>query len=395
MLVGIDLSSLALSSKKAGYNVYTADYFGDIDLVKLSTEQHSMINQTQDQLSGKFEDCYNPLKFIEMAKQILKQDKFSGILLSSGLDDSYTVLRTLDQMCKIIGNSPETIRKVRNKENFYNELQKLNIKYPQTKIVKSIVEAVERANEIGYPIVLKPSEGFAGSRIRKVSNQKQLEEEFKGLSSQRTNEIIVQEFIEGIATSASFLSNNSSSILVSINEQLLGLKEMYQLEPFGYCGNVTPYNTDRSTFNKYSTIIEKISKNFKLVGSNGVDITLTHDNVPYVIEVNPRFQGSLGCVERAYDLNMVKMHMTACIENKIPKEINPCKGYSTRLILYTPKKIIAANLVFEPNLSDIPVPGSIIEEGEPFCSIFTEGETREQSYVKAQKKAKNIFNQIL
>jgi predicted ATP-grasp superfamily ATP-dependent carboligase len=395
LLVGVDLSSLAISARKAGFEVYTVDYFGDVDLKKLSNKQYSIINQTNQYSSGKFQELYDPKKFVNMVKKLSQHDVFDGILLSSGLDDAYKVLTKLNTICKIIGNSPEVIKEIRNREKFYDKLKKLNINQPKTKIVDNMDDATVEAKDIGYPIMIKPSTGFGGSGIRKVTNAIQLVKEFHNLYSKGNQQIILQEFIEGTPTSISFLAAYPESSIVSLNEQLLGLENIYQPEPFGYCGNITPYYTNESTLEKYYKIVEKISRSFKLAGSNGIDVTLTRDNIPYVIEVNPRFQGSIGCIERVFDINLVKMHISACEQQKLPQKIAHSSRYSTRLILYTPKKIIAPNLVSKPCLTDIPFPGSIIEKGEPFCSIFTEGETRNQSYSEAKKIANNIYNIIL
>jgi len=395
MLVGIDLSSLAISAKRIGYKVYTADYYGDIDLRKLSEKNKSILNQTQQISSGTFGAQYDPEKFINMVKKLSQHIKYDGILLSSGLDDEFNVLAKLNKICRIIGNSPEVIKKIRNREHFFSKLKKLKINHPKTKIIENIDDAIREAKDIGFPNIIKPMSGFGGSGIRKINNIKQLVKEFQALFSLGNQQILLQEFIEGTSLSVSFLASYPKSTIISINEQLLGLESTYQQEPFGYCGNITPYLTNDSTFKKYKKIVNKISKNFNLVGSNGVDITLSKDNVPYVIEVNPRFQGSIGCVENVYGINLVEMHIAACLQKKLPKKIAPPSRYSTRLILYTPKKIIAPNLVSKPYLTDIPFPGSIIEKGEPFCSIFTEGKTRNQSFSKAKEIANNVYVHIL
>ena len=395
LLVGIDLSRLAISAKNSGYKVYTADYYGDVDLRKLSDKNQSIINQTQQYSSGAFKAQYDPKNFIKMVKKLSQHKKFEGMLLSSGLDDAFNVLTKLNKICTIIGNSPEVIKKIRNREHFFNKLKKMKINHPQTIIISNIDDAIREAKDIGFPIIIKPMSGFAGSGVRKITNNKQLIKEFQTLYSLGNKQILLQEFIEGTSTSVSFLASYPESTLISINEQLLGLKSTYQQDPFGYCGNITPYVTNDSTYQKYKKIVYKISKKFNLAGSNGIDITLSKDNIPYVIEVNPRFQGSLGCVENIFGINLVEMHIAACLQKKLPKKIAHSSRYSTRLILYTPNQIIAPNLVSEPYLTDIPFPGSIIEKGEPFCSIFTEGETRNQSYSKAKEIANNVFNVIL
>ena len=395
LIIGIDNSSLAYSAKKVGYDTFTIDYFGDLDVRRISDDFISVIEQKPGVSSGRFEENYSPKALLQLFEVFRHQHKFMGTLLSSGLDDSFNVLYKINEECKIIGNSPETIRTIRDKKKFFQKLEKVGVSQPETLITSSLDLAIKKAKDIGYPLILKPSEGFAGTGIRKVHDQQQLVKEFRNLSLHRNKEIVVQEYIKGTPASISFMAAYPKSKIIALNEQLLGLKKVYQPEPFGYCGNITPYLPNRHTMKRCKKIVEKITYSFQLMGSNGVDLVISEDDIPYVIEVNPRFQGSLGCIERVYGINLVKLHLEACKNKKIEK--NQCHPslFSTRLIIYAPKRITAPDLVSKPSLRDVPCPGSIIEEGEPICSIISDGLTRDESLKRAQETARSIFNHVL
>jgi predicted ATP-grasp superfamily ATP-dependent carboligase len=201
---------------------------------------------------------------------------------------------------------------------------------------------------------------------------------------------LVQEHITGTNASISLLASGSGAKLVSLNEQMLGIQEVYQREPFGYCGNVVPMEVDESTRRLCEHIIDEISSHFGLTGSNGVDMVIDEDGTPYVMEVNPRFQGSLECVERVFGVNLVEMHVDACTHGSIPeKDLKP-KKFCTRLILYAPQRICAPDLMSN-NLRDIPHPGEVIEEGEPLCSVISDGRSRNASLDESQKLAERIY----
>jgi predicted ATP-grasp superfamily ATP-dependent carboligase len=218
--------------------------------------------------------------------------------------------------------------------------------------------------------------------------------EYRNLSSCSSDEIVIQEYIEGTPASISFIAAYTKCKIISINEQLIGLKNIYQPEPFGYCGNITPYLEKKGIMEKCKKISNKITNCFKLVGSNGVDLVISENDIPYVIEVNPRFQGSLVCIERAYDINLVKLHLAACKKKEIEKNQYPFSLFSTRLIIFAPKRLIAPDLVSNPLIMDVPCPGSIIEKGEPICSVISDGKTKDDSLQRAQDTAKMIFNLI-
>jgi predicted ATP-grasp superfamily ATP-dependent carboligase len=171
------------------------------------------------------------------------------------------------------------------------------------------------------------------------------------------------------------------------------LPSVFQHEPFGYCGNIVPLKVDGSIFEKCKAIAEKIASHFSLIGSNGIDIVISSNGVPYVIEVNPRFQGTLGCVEKVLGINLVESHMRACLYGELPTVRSPSK-FCTRLILYAPKRVFAPDLAALQDAVDIPLPNSIIEEGEPLCSILAGGKSRNSSFRKAESLARRIYGRL-
>jgi predicted ATP-grasp superfamily ATP-dependent carboligase len=107
LVVGIDNYFLVKSLKNTGYGAYVANYFGDFDIKSISDGFKSIIDQRNFTSSGKFEEKYDPQEFIGMVKNLAEAHKFEGILLSSGLDDSFQVLCELNNISEIIGNTPE------------------------------------------------------------------------------------------------------------------------------------------------------------------------------------------------------------------------------------------------------------------------------------------------
>ncbi len=169
------------------------------------------------------------------------------------------------------------------------------------------------------------------------------------------------------------------------------MREVGQREPFGYCGNVVPLSATAAITDACKKVVEKVILHFGLVGSNGVDLVISEEGVPYVMEVNPRFQGTLECVERVLETNIVKAHVQACTQGKLPTIVREPLIFCVRLILFAPQRSIIPNLSTVKGVRDIPLPGVIIEKGEPVCSIVVEGTNRDSTLRKAKKLTKSIF----
>jgi hypothetical protein len=392
LVVGIDTVSIANSAKKAGYKIYAADYFGDMDLRCVCSGFKAIIKQKRGKSCGRMESKFKPEAFLKIANSISEKYKIDAILLSSGLDDDFNILYELNDLAPILGNSPRVIERVRKKPRFFKELKRLGIAHPETAIVKDIDEAKSSAARIGYPVVVKPVRGFGGDSIRTARNFKELERAFK--ISFVSEEILVQKFINGLHASISLLATTKDVKTLTINEQLLGLHFLFQQEPFGYCGNIVPLYVADSIFKRCKHITEKIASHFGLQGSNGIDLVISKEGTPYVVEVNPRLQGTLECVERVIGINLVKSHVNACLHGSLPTIKERTSTFCTRLILYSPKRIIAPDLVAFREVRDVPLPECIIEKGEPICSIITEGKNRNFSFQKARKLVKSIYNMV-
>lgn len=385
--------SIAKSAKEAGYKVYAADYFGDIDLRRVCSGCEAIIEQKRGKSCGRMESKFKTEAFLKMAKSLFQRCKIDAILLSSGLDDYFDVLYGLDELAPILGNSPEVIERVRKKTGFFKELKRLGIPHPETKIVKNVDEAEAAAVEIGYPVVVKPIRGFGGLGIRTAQNSNEIERAFLE-ASLVGKDVIVQEFNKGVHASVSFLVAEKNVKILTINEQMLGLRFLSQQEPFGYCGNIVPLHFANSILESCRRITEKISFHFGLKGSNGIDLVISEDGTPYVMEVNPRFQGTLECVERVLGMNLVKSHIDACLHDSLPILKEKTSNFCTRLVLYAPERIVAPDLTVFPEVRDVPLPGAIIEKREPLCSIITAGKNRELSFQKAKKLAQLIYSMV-
>lgn len=394
LAIGIDATALAISANKAGYNVFAVDYFGDQDLKKACKNNLSIITQQTGKSCGRLETDFSPNALLSLAKRLLQNHQIDAMLLASGLEDSPQVLAELNELIPIIGNQPQTIKKVRDKPEFFQELKKLNIQHPETALARSLEEGKRAAKDIGYPVLVKPMATLGGSGIRKAKNKDELEKVFPPIMSSSQG-VLIQEFLSGTHASASFLSSKKTTLVLTLNEQLLGIQEVGQKEPFGYCGNIVPLSANNTLVEACSNIAQKIASHFKLLGSNGIDIVISEDSVPCVVEINPRFQGTLECVERVLGINLVNAHMKACTKGFIPRfQDRKATNHCVRLILYAHHRSKIPNLATLAELRDIPLPEVIIEEGEPLCSIIVEDITRNSTLKKARMLTNHVYGLV-
>jgi len=182
LVIGLDVVSLAASAMRAGYQIYAVDYFGDQDLKRVCRESRSIITQRAGQTCGRLGKDFDPKALIRLTEGLLKRHTIDAALLSSGLEDSPTALSELNDLVPVLGNPPNVIEKVRDKIEFFQELKRLGIPYPETATAEDLGEASKKSKDTGYPVVVKPSRGFGGAGIRKARNPQELEQAFRDAS---------------------------------------------------------------------------------------------------------------------------------------------------------------------------------------------------------------------
>ena len=128
------------------------------------------------------------------------------------------------------------------------------------------------------------------------------------------------------------------------------------------------------------TTSENLIDKFGLVGSNGVDYILNDDGL-YVIEINPRIQGTFECVERTFGINMLDAHIKACQGQII--DMPKAKCYTYKKIIYSPTRMKYTPLDLD-NIYDLPHVGSITEKGEPLLTIIDDDTDFEKLYEKVE-----------
>ncbi len=388
LVVGIiDVGNIARSIKASGYTAYTIDLFGDLDVKRYSDRSYSI----KDYTSQIKKNLSLPQQLLEITKKLTSEKDIDGILLASGLDDENDILKNLNDLVPIIGNPPEVIQHVRDKMKFFNELKSLKIYYPETHLVSDFDEGLSAAKDIGYPVIIKPTSGFGGKEVRKIEDSTDLKIFFKEYFNKKW---LLQEYVPGIPGSISFLANSSFSKILTLNEQLLGLIEFGQMEKFAYCGNIVPLDIPSNIMRECEDYTAKLSVRFSLKGSNGLDIIIPEKGEEIrVVELNPRFQGSMECVEKHLNLNLVTEHLNACLHNKLPPVIrNSESKYFARAILFARSQFTIPDLTSYPFIRDIPEPGCEISQGDPICSIFVDSTTRDCCLYEARRCAEMIYS---
>jgi len=358
IVIGNSVRSIACSARRAGYTVYALDRFGDLDLQKCANNSQIIENMDEKDLKdniGSFGDV-------------------DAIILGPGFERL--------KFKNALNNPEEIMEEAGNKSRLPRKLGSMGIPHPET-------VPVDKADGMGFPLMVKPISGSGGMKNIIVRN----ETEMNLFREQKdSDDFIAQEFVQGIPCSASVISTGDKAMVVAVNEQLIGVPWLTRL-PFAYCGNVTPFETKfREEMEEYS---KKIAIEFRLKGSNGIDFILTDKGI-YVIEVNPRFQGSIDTVELSTGLNVFDAHIRSFF-GELP-ELREPRCFAAKNIIYADKKFkinrdisdTLAKYMSKGKAVDIPRPGQEVSPDEPVTTILATARTRKMALYNVTRSARYV-----
>lgn len=364
LLAGVNTRAVACSLKKLGYKVYSADYFGVTDLENCTDLSLPILEQRAGVSCGHFQEDFNPFDLKNEALSMI--DEVDWVICLSGSSPSDF------PASKVCGNRSPGV----DKAHLYRALRD-DFRMPLTYMPESLEEAREITRQ--YPdkeFIIKPKDGAGGYGVRKWDDPENWPEDW-----------LLQEHLLGENISASVLSTGKEVRTLITSSQIVGDVKLGQKEPFGYAGNITPYCGTADIVQ----LAEMVIAHLDLVGSNGVDFII-NDGEVYVLEVNPRIQGTFECVEKSLGINMAEAHMEACHGNMVPIPLP--EKFAVKMIVHAQKKSIAGNMDFR-GIHDLPLEGVIIEVGEPVATVLSSDNMMENALYKARLRVDKVYENLL
>lgn len=393
VILGIDTRPQVNSALKLKYNVYSSAYYTTIDFPKNVLEKH-ILNEEADTSCGLFEENYSAKKLLINVRDYL--DSADNIILTSGISGDDFTGEFKKYKSKIIGN--KSTEHVSDKYRFYNKISNKFL-CPMTFLISDVDELGEILKEYDdVSFIVKPNKGSGGYDTIHLNydayiKDNQIKNSIENILLSQ-DEILVQEFISGVNISSSVLASSTDAKTI-MNTRLLTLDDIGFKGDYRYCGNIMPLDIKSiQQFTRFNIphdeigiknlnedmnmLSEEIIKESKLIGSNGVDLILSGEennegNILnsdiYLIEVNPRFQGTYECVEKVLSINLLEEHIKAC-NGELIEELNP-NAHAIKEILYAQSKIKQGNLNID-GLYDISHENTIIEKDQPLVTIIKE-----------------------
>ena len=218
----------------------------------------------------------------------------------------------------LLGSGAAAIAAASNKAQLARRLGEVGIRHPKTRSVASSSRAGAAADEIGYPVVVKPVGGAGSCGVCVAYDARDLG---RAVDAARDaggrDEVLVQEYVHGAAASVSLLADGGDVVPLAVNAQIIGAPPSFE-----YLGGETPFEHPRAAL-AVAAALDTCRAVAGLRGFVGVDVVLTETDA-VVIELNPRLTTAYLGVRAAIDENVAALALAACAGD-LPAQPRPCR----------------------------------------------------------------------
>jgi uncharacterized protein len=370
LILGVSVRAMVESAANSNYAVVALDAFGDRDLAAMA-ESHSLHHD--------FQVRYGAAELFRASRQL----EFNAIAYTANLENHPEILRRFAETNRVIGNSPQTVERVRNWETLFPKLKKAGILVPKTFFPGKNCDF-----DPEHRWLIKPVLSGGGHGI-----------EFLRKDHPLGDHVMLQEYIPGKPCSASFVSNGHECVLVGVTEQLAGLGA-FGAHGFRYCGNVLPLReSNNEILKQLRGLAAFLTREYGLTGLNGMDFILKDDRV-WLTEINPRYSASMELIERAYGLPMFHLHMKASLDGELPdfklESVLDSGMYYGKAVLFADRDAIAPDTQYwmVRNFRDVPASGEKLHKGGPVCTILASLPTYDGTLAELIDKAGALKKEI-
>ena len=313
-----------------------------------------MINCNPETVSTDFDiadKLYFEPVFWEHIYDIIQHEKPEGVIVQLGGQTALKLAEKLDRYgIKILGTSYKALDLAEDRGSFSNLLKENNIPYPDFGVAQTADQALELADDLDFPILVRPSYVLGGQGMKIVINKEDLEAHVVDLLQKiPNNKLLLDHYLDGA------IECEADAICDGVNVYIIGIME--HIEPCGiHSGDsnamLPVFNLGEFILQQIKDHTHKIALALNTVGLINIQYAVKDDKV-YVIEANPRASRTVPFISKAYKEPYVNYATKVMLgEKKVTDfKFNPqLQGYAIKQPVFSFDKFPNVNKQLGPEM---------------------------------------------
>ena len=352
----------ALAMREDGYETI---------MVNCNPETVSTDYDTSDRL------YFEPLT-LEDVLEIVDKEKPTGVIVQYGGQTPLKLALGLEAAgVPIIGTSPDMIDAAEDRERFQKLLQELGLRQPPNATARTEAEALERAAELGYPLVVRPSYVLGGRAMEIVHEQRDLERYMReAVKVSNDSPVLLDRFLnDAIECDVDCLRDPAGKTFIGgVMEHI----EQAGVHSGDSACSLPPYSLSSETVAELKRQSAAMAGALNVVGLMNVQFAIQHvggKDVIYVLEVNPRASRTVPYVSKATGIQLAKV-AARCMAGQtleqqgITKEVTP-PYFSVKEAVFPFVKFPGVDTILGPEMKST---GEVMGVGKTFGEAFVKSQ---------------------
>lgn len=313
-----------------------------------------MINCNPETVSTDFDTAdklyFEPV-FWEHIYDIIQHEKPDGVIVQLGGQTALKLAEKLNRYgIKIFGTSYDALDLAEDRGRFSGLLKELNIPYPKFGVAENADQALQLADELEFPLLVRPSYVLGGQGMKIVINKQELEEHvIEILKHIPNNKLLLDYYLDGA------IEAEADAICDGENVYIIGIME--HIEPCGiHSGDsnatLPPFNLGEFVMQQIKDHTKNIALALQTVGLINIQFAIK-DDIVYIIEANPRASRTVPFIAKAYGEPYVNYATKVMLGEKKVTDFNfnpKLQGFAIKQPVFSFNKFPNVNKALGPEM---------------------------------------------
>ncbi len=277
-------------------------------MVNCNPETVSTDYDTSDKL------YFEPLT-VEDVLSIYQKEKPEGVIVQFGGQTPLNIANELQEAgVKILGTTPETIDLAEDRDRFRNMMKNMGIPMSESGMASNLEEAMEVADRIGYPLMVRPSYVLGGRGMEVVYDDDMLKEYVTAAVDVTPDRpILIDKFLENaIETEADAIADRTDAFVPAIMEHI----ELAGIHSGDSACVIPPYSLSQEHIDTINRYTKRIAQELNVIGLMNMQYAIANDIV-YVLEANPRASRTVPLVSKVCNISMARIATQLMLGKKL------------------------------------------------------------------------------